>query len=150
MPGQVEVSLNFAMVKSTDTEITFDLLSRSNNDQEMHSLRNRIGQLGKLGLWKISLPEIYPSWNSSTTSPLLKIVREEYEKILSRKVLVCAIHAGLETGTLDSKIPGLQLLSIGPTVFDAHTPNERVNVEDIQIFYKFFKSLLKKVKKLNL
>jgi dipeptidase D len=146
----VETSLNFAMVKSTETEITFDLLSRSINDSEMHSFRNRIAQLGKLGHWIIKKPLIYPSWNSSTISPLLKIVREEYEKITSSEVLVCAIHAGLETGILDSKIPGIQMLSIGPSVFDAHTPNEKVNVEDIQIFYKFLKILLKNVKKLNL
>jgi dipeptidase D len=61
---------------------------------------------------------------------------------LQRKVQIEAVHAGLECGIIGARIPGMQMVSIGPTVENAHSPDERLRVSDVAIFYRLLKDLL--------
>ena len=76
-------------------------------------------------------------------SQLLKVARETYKAMYGAEAKVTAIHAGLETGILGSRIAGLDMLSFGPQIEGAHSPTERVHVASVAKFYEFLKGMLK-------
>ena len=84
----------------------------------------------------------YPGWKPNMDSKLLAVARETYKKMYGKDPKVTAIHAGLETGIIGSRIPGMDMLSFGPQIEGAHSPGERVHVPSVRRFYDFFKQML--------
>ena len=91
----------------------------------------------------------YPGWNPEPKSPFLSFVRKHFEEITGREVKVEAIHAGLECGIIGSKIPGIQMVSIGPKMENAHTPDERLRIIDVEILYNVLKLLVEDLSNLK-
>lgn len=85
----------------------------------------------------------YPGWKPNMDSHLLKLAKKIYKDIFNKEPEVKAIHAGLECGILGNKVPGLDMISFGPTILGAHSPDEKVNIESVDKFYKLLKSFLK-------
>ena len=73
----------------------------------------------------------YPGWEYQPSSPLRELYLDAYEKRFGKKLEVCVIHAGLECGILSSKMPGIDAISIGPTMFDIHSPDEHLDLESV-------------------
>jgi dipeptidase D len=84
----------------------------------------------------------YPGWKPDLSSKLLQVARETYRRMYGKEPKVTAIHAGLETGILGSRIPGMDMLSFGPQIEGAHSPDERVHVPSVVRFYDFLKGML--------
>ncbi|RDE17153.1 MAG: hypothetical protein C4K47_00335 [Candidatus Thorarchaeota archaeon] len=142
VPGLVETSCNFAIAKTEGPKIMFHLSTRSSVDAELEALRSSFVDLAKLGGWSITKLPAYPGWKPEPMSKFLQFVKSHYESVLQREVMIEAIHAGLECGIIGARIPGMQMVSIGPTVQNAHSPEERLHVPDVAIFYRLLKELL--------
>ncbi len=145
IPDLVETSCNLAIVRVEENSMIVQISARSNVDAELEAFRRSIADIGLLGEWSVSLPPAYPGWAPNPSSPFLKFVREQYEAAVGGKVKVEAIHAGLECGIIGARIPGMQMVSIGPTIRNPHTPDERVNIESVEKMYSFLKSLLREL-----
>lgn len=140
--GLVETSCNFAIVKTEGPKILFHLSTRSSVNAELEALRDSLVDLAKLGDWSVVKLPAYPGWKPEPKSKFLQFVKSHYESALKREVIVEAVHAGLECGIIGARIPGMQMVSIGPTVENAHSPDERLHVPDVAIFYRMLKDLL--------
>ena len=78
-------------------------------------------------------------------SNLLKVSKKVYKKLFKHEPEIKAIHAGLETGLLGSKYPGIDMISFGPTIQGAHSPDEKVNIKEVEKFYTLLKGILKEL-----
>ena len=94
---------------------------------------------------RIVHPDGYPGWKPNTNSEILKITRESYTKLFEIEPIVRAIHAGLECGLFLEKYPDLDMISFGPTIKRAHTPEEQISIETTQKFWDLLVDVLKNV-----
>ena len=141
--GLVETSNNLAVIKTEGSEVSVLLSTRSSVDSELESFRQRIFDLATLSGWNVEKKAAYPGWAPNPTSPFLHFIKGHLEKQAGSDVAVEAIHAGLECGIVGAKIPGIQMVSIGPRMENPHTPDERVRIADVGILYNLMKSILK-------
>jgi len=140
--GLVETSNNVAIVKTENDQVSVLLSTRSSVDSELESFRQTLADLADLSGWKAERKPGYPGWNPEPKSLFLSFIRKHFERVTGREIKVEAIHAGLECGIIGSKIPGIQMVSIGPRLENAHTPEERVKIIDIEILYSLLKAIL--------
>ncbi len=84
----------------------------------------------------------YPGWNPNPDSQLVRVAASLYEEMFNQKPAVRAIHAGLECGLFLEKYPDLDMISFGPTIKGAHSPDERLDIHTTQKFYSFLKEIL--------
>jgi dipeptidase D len=85
----------------------------------------------------------YPSWKPVRENKLLDLVSEKYERLYNHKAKITAIHAGLECGILREKIGPIDVVSFGPTIMGAHSPQERVNIQSVGTFWHLLLEVLK-------
>jgi dipeptidase D len=97
----------------------------------------------------VFLRPVLPEWLPDLESTLLSYVKTEFEEILKKPVKTIVIHGGLETGMISTKIPGLQMVSLGPTVKGLHSPSEKLKIADVGVLYTLIKNLVKNIVKLN-
>jgi dipeptidase D len=141
--GLVETSNNLAIVKTTGDTFDVKISSRSNIDEELVSFRRGMAELGEMAGWTLNLEPAYPGWAPDPKSAFLHYVTEKYAEKLATEIKVEAIHAGLECGVIGAKIPGMQMLSIGPNIRDCHTPEERAEIKSVGFMYLLFQAILK-------
>ncbi|MDH4213398.1 MAG: beta-Ala-His dipeptidase [Candidatus Thorarchaeota archaeon] len=148
--GLVETSNNVAIIKTSGSTIEVLLSTRSSVNTELEFFRTQLTNIADFSGWEAILKPMYPGWNPEPNSPFLKFIQKHYEVATEHEVKIEAIHAGLECGIIGAKIPGLQMVSIGPTAENAHTPDERVKISDIPILYEFLKSIVQDLPKAKL
>ena len=144
--GLVESSTNMGVVCTTDEAITLEFATRSsvkslkdNLNSKMTLLCNNIGA-------KLELLDDYPEWEYAKDSQLEKICVDVYANLTGKKPVVTAIHAGLECGLLLNAIKGAQAVSIGPNLYDVHTPNEHLSISSTQNTWDYLVSILENMK----
>ncbi|MEG2010140.1 MAG: M20/M25/M40 family metallo-hydrolase, partial [Oscillospiraceae bacterium] len=84
-------------------------------------------------------------WEYRANSPLRTLTMEAYKELFGREARALAIHAGLECGFFDAKIPDLDIISVGPNLKDIHTTNESVDLASIESVWQLIQALLKKL-----
>ncbi|MDP3442463.1 MAG: M20/M25/M40 family metallo-hydrolase, partial [Ignavibacteria bacterium] len=94
---------------------------------------------------KVKVGDGYPGWQPNMESSLLKKGMQIYKRMFSKEPVIKAVHAGLECGILGDRYPGLDMLSLGPTIEGAHSPDERVNIVDVEKFYRLLKEIIKSI-----
>ncbi|KAL0479433.1 hypothetical protein AKO1_007689 [Acrasis kona] len=144
MPGQIETSTNLALVKTTHLDnklnITITTMQRSTSDHSRKYISDQVKSVFYLANASRVRTEVeYGGWHPDLTGELLKVAINSFGGPVKTK----ATHAGLECGEIKSKYPSLQMISYGPDIVDAHTPNERVRIESVRLTYEFTKRLLK-------
>ena len=87
----------------------------------------------------------YPGWTPDLNSNILKVSKEVFKELFNKEPEIKAIHAGLECGILGGKNPGMDMISFGPTIQGAHSPDERVNIETVERFYSLLKGILRRL-----
>ena len=87
----------------------------------------------------------YPGWKPNLDSNILNLSKNVFKELYNKEAEIKAIHAGLECGILGDKNPGMDMVSFGPTIQGAHSPDERVNIETVEKFYLLLKAILKKL-----
>ncbi len=145
----VETSNNLAMIKNLDNSIIFSCSSRSSVGSSLDQVRNELKILGEKFSAEVSQGSGYPGWKSSLDSPFLMLVKQEYDQIFAKEVKLKGTHGGLECGLFIGLNPDLQIVSIGPEIKDAHSPQERVYINSVDIIWRIVKSVLTKMNQLK-
>jgi dipeptidase D len=142
IPGLVETSNNVAVVAPDDGRIRVVTSSRSSVMPTQQAVLAAIRAAGEMAGAEVETRDGYPGWKPDLTSPVLGVVRGVYRELWGRDPKVTAIHAGLECGLLGEKIPGLDMVSFGPQIEGAHSPDERVEIASVERFWNALKITL--------
>lgn len=137
-----QTSLNLGIFAMTDSEVTVDALLRSASNAEKYALAQKLENMVKAAGGTAERSGDYPAWEYAPGSPLETTASSVFESLYHRKPRIEVIHAGLECGILAAKKPGLACISIGPDLFDIHTPRERLSVPSAARTYGFITALL--------
>ena len=140
--GLVQTSNNLASVKTVEDKVEILVSTRSSVDEELVQAREKAKQLGERFGAEVELADSYPGWRPDLESPFLKIVKSNYEEVLGKEVELKAIHAGLECGFFLKINPKLQVTSIGPTIKNAHSTQEYVEIESVQKIWEVVKKII--------
>ena len=134
--GLVETSTNLASIKFLeDNKIFITTSQRSSVDTAKFDIASKVESVFRLAGAKVEHSDGYPGWRPNTNSEIMKITEKSYEKLFGNKPVVRAIHAGLECGLFLEKYPYLDMISFGPTIKGAHTPEERIDIETTKKFW---------------
>ncbi len=143
--GLVETSNSLARVLLKEGDIKISCLTRSSVESGKMDLAYHIKSGLELGGFKVELHGSYPGWNPSPDSAILKVLEGIYENIFSKKPQVLACHAGLECGILGTNYPQMDMISFGPTIRGAHSPDERASISSSQKYWKYLLEILKNI-----
>ena len=140
--GLVETSNNVAGIKDTNGLLVIATCSRSSVDAELDALRRRIQAVANLAGATAEFGSSYPGWKPNLESKLLDVVTQVHSRELGSPAEITAIHAGLECGIIGEKIPGIDMISFGPTIEFPHSPSERVHIPSVERFYQLLTATL--------
>lgn len=143
----VEASNNIAKVLVKDGKITIENLTRSSVESSKTDVANALTAAFKLAGYEVDWTGDYPGWAPNMDSPILKVLDSLYEEMHGEKANVAACHAGLECGILGQNYPGMDMISFGPTIKGAHSPDERASISSAQKYWKFVLEILKNIPK---
>jgi dipeptidase D len=145
IPDLVETSTNLATVTLENNLLTVGTSQRSSIESAKNYVVQSVDSVLELADAKVELTDGYPGWKPNMNSEILNISRKVYLDLFKAEPEVKAIHAGLECGLLGDKIEGLDMISFGPTITGAHSPDEMVNIETVDKFYELLKGILKEI-----
>ncbi len=147
MEGMVETSTNLASVKFTKPgEIVVTTSQRSEIESRKYMAASMVESVFTLAGATVEHSDGYPGWAPNPDSEILKTVVKSYENLFGIKPIVRSIHAGLECGLFLEKYPHLDMVSFGPTIKGAHSPEERLDIETTQKFWKHLVNVLERIK----
>lgn len=145
MADLVETSNNIARVLVENGQITVGCLTRSSSESSKYDLANGLRATFELADFEVDFSGAYPGWQPNVNSEILDVLSQLYEKLHGEKARVVACHAGLECGILGQHYPNMDMISFGPTILGAHSPDERVSISSVQKFWKFVVEILQNI-----
>ncbi|CAM1346605.1 aminoacyl-histidine dipeptidase [Tenacibaculum crassostreae] len=140
--GLVETSNNIARIIVKDGAIKIGCLTRSSSETNKWDLANSLRSAFELAGFDVEFSGAYPGWLPNVNSEILKTVTDLYEDLHNEKPNVAACHAGLECGILGQNYPEMDMVSFGPNIKGAHSPDERAQISSTQKFWKFLLAIL--------
>lgn len=143
----VEASSNLARVIVKDGEFITQSLQRSSVESTKTDVVNAVGAAFDNMGCNVQRNGDYPGWKPNPDSTVLRLMTNIYQELFNKVPRVEACHAGLECGILGSHLPGIDMISFGPTIRGAHSPDECVQISSVQKFWKFLLATLKEVPK---
>lgn len=150
IPGLVETSTNLAAIKMKDNNtIVITTSQRSSSVSQKDNATNIVTAVFNLAGAKVEASNGYPSWQPNTSSKILNVAKETYNKMYGKYPEIKAIHAGLECGLFLEKYPHLDMISCGPTITDAHSPAEQVHIPSVEKWWNFLLEVLKEIPSKN-
>ncbi len=144
MPEVVETSTNLAILKSENGKVEIATLQRSSVDSAKQDLCNMMRTVFEMAGADVEQIGEYPGWKPNVNSPILKTMKEVYQKLHGKTPAQKVIHAGLECGILGAAYPNLDMISFGPTIRNPHSPDEMVNIKTVELFYEYLVETLKR------
>jgi dipeptidase D len=136
MDDLVETSTNLASVKFTgNNTIQIVTTQRSSIESSKHDVAAMVETCLKLAGAEVVHSDGYPGWRPSMASEILKITLNSYKRLFGKDPYIRAIHAGLECGLIFEKFKGIDMISFGPTIRGAHTPEEKIEIKTAQMFW---------------
>ena len=146
IPGLVETSTNLASIKMKPGHIIrIETSQRSSITSAKMDVVKMVHTVFELGGATATSGEGYPGWKPNPHSEILEIATESYRRLFGKEPLVLAIHAGLECGLFLDKYPGLDMISFGPTLVGVHSPDERMLIPTVQLFWDHLVDILKHI-----
>jgi dipeptidase D len=143
--GLVQTSNNIARVQVKEGNWSVQCLTRSSVDSEKIDLAHSISSAFELAAGSIVLGGSYPGWMPKPDAPIVTLMSDLYKEMFKEKAIVNAIHAGLECGILGTNYPSIQMISFGPNIYGAHSPDERVQISSVQKFWNYLLETLKRI-----
>jgi len=143
----VESSNNIARVELKNGELKILNLSRSSVDSTKYAVAEQLKSVYELAGMNVEFTGSYPGWKPKPDAEILKTMTEIYEKNFKEKPHVVACHAGLECGIIGANYPEMEMVSFGPTIKGAHSPDERANIPSTQKFWSYLKDILANIPK---
>ena len=138
----VEASNNVARVELKNGELKILNLSRSSVESTKFAVAEQLKAVCELAGMKVEFSGSYPGWKPKPGSEIVKLMERIYEKDFGSKPHVVACHAGLECGIIGANYPEMEMVSFGPTIRGAHSPDEKANIPSVQKFWGFLKEIL--------
>jgi dipeptidase D len=132
----VETSTSLGEAITEGDQLTLHSLSRSSNDAALPEVIAALDAAARLAGGSLEVKHNYGGWRPNLDSPALAAAQSVYERLFGEPPIVTAVHAGLETAVIGSKVPGLDMLSFGPQIEFPHSPDERVSVPTVERFWK--------------
>ena len=145
IPDLVETSTNLASVSINESNAAIHLSTRSSIKSALQDFRDRIRATAELSGATVKEDEPYPGWKPNLDSNILKLSKKVFKDMYNNEPKVKAIHAGLECGIIGEKFPGMDMISIGPTIKYPHSPEEQVHVRTVDKSYKYVLKILENV-----
>jgi dipeptidase D len=141
----VQTSNNIARVLVKDGTFTIQCLTRSSVESEKMDLARSIQSAFELAGAKLTFGGSYNGWTPKPETPIVKLMSSLYKEMFKSEPLVDACHAGLECGIIGTNYPDMEMISFGPNILGAHSPDERVQISSVQKFWKFVQETLKQI-----
>lgn len=145
MEDLVETSNNIAKVTVSNGQISVQCLTRSSVESSKFDLANALRSTFELIGCDVNFGGSYPGWTPNVSSEILEVLKAIYEKQNNEKPNVVACHAGLECGILGTNYPDMDMISFGPTIKGAHSPDERASISSAQKYWKFVLEILEQI-----
>uniref|UniRef100_UPI004047EECD aminoacyl-histidine dipeptidase n=1 Tax=Mariniflexile sp. TaxID=1979402 RepID=UPI004047EECD len=145
IPDLVETSNNLARVVVKKGKIKIACLTRSSVESSKMDLANTLRATFELTGCEVEFSGDYPGWTPNMDSPILKVLTTIYKDLTGEDAHVAACHAGLECGILGQNYPKMDMISFGPTIKGAHSPDERAQISSVQKYWKFVLEILKHI-----
>ncbi|MBN2828687.1 MAG: aminoacyl-histidine dipeptidase [Candidatus Cloacimonetes bacterium] len=143
--GLVETSNNLAIIRTDEAEIEIISSQRSSVMSALDDITDKVQALAYLAKARIEERAPYDAWEPIWDSQLLTKFKSVYHRLFDKKPKIEVIHAGLECGVIGSKYPDLEMISIGPTLRDVHTPDEKLKISDIGKIYDLLANLFQEL-----
>ncbi|MBT8219554.1 MAG: aminoacyl-histidine dipeptidase [Bacteroidia bacterium] len=145
--GLVQTSNNIARIIVNDGQFLVQCLTRSSVDTEKQDLADAIASALQLIGAKVTTSGAYPGWTPDPNSQIVSLMKSLYEDLFKESPHVKACHAGLECGILGKHFPKMEMISFGPNIRGAHSPDEKAQITSVQKFWTFLKSTLAHIPK---
>lgn len=142
MPGLVQTSLNFGLVKLRDAELRCANTVRSSMTSQKRWILDKICAAAELAGGSTEISGSYPGWSYNPRSAVKEAILNAYRELFGREASVEAVHAGIECGLFADSIPELDCVSIGPDMADVHTPREHLSISSAARTYELLKAVL--------
>jgi len=143
----VETSTNLASIKFIEDEILITTSQRSSVESEKQDITNMVTSVFKLAGARTLTSDGYPGWAPNPNSEIVDLTVKSYKKLFKVEPSVLAIHAGLECGLIGDKYPEMDMISFGPTIKRAHSPEEKIEIETVVKFWDLTLDVLKNIPK---
>lgn len=147
MNDLVETSVNMGIVSTDEHQITISQLIRSSLDSSKQDLSRQLQSLYTLAGASVELSGNYLGWSPNMNSDILKVMQHTGKELFGQSPALKGIHAGLECGILARHYPHWDMISFGPTITGAHSPDERVKVDTVAVFFDWLKMTLAHIPK---
>ncbi|MCL4550034.1 MAG: aminoacyl-histidine dipeptidase [Bacteroidetes bacterium] len=143
--GLVETSTNLAVVVTKGKVVDVTLSQRSSVESEKIDISNTVTAHFKMAKAEVKQADGYPGWKPDINSPVLSVLKNVYKDSYGKEPEVKAIHAGLECGIIKERYPDMDMISFGPTIMGAHSPDEKVQISTVTKFWELLTNTLKKI-----
>lgn len=146
MPGMVETSTNLASVRFVEeNSVLITTSQRSDVDSEKMNIAHMVASVFRLADAQVEHGEGYPGWAPNPDSAILKVAVESYRRLFGKAPVVRSIHAGLECGLFLEKYPGMDMISFGPTLRGVHSPDEKINIKTVEMWWRHLVDILEQL-----
>jgi dipeptidase D len=142
IPGLVETSTNLAILETNDQAVTVQTSQRSSVQSEIEEAAQAVRAAFELGGAQVTGSDGYPGWKPNLASSLLGVAKRVYHDLSGREPEVKAVHAGLECGIIGEKYPGMDMVSLGPTLEGVHSPDEKIHIDTVGKFWDYVLAIL--------
>lgn len=146
IPGLVESSTNLGVVTTSDSFVEFQSAVRSSVRSLKYSILNQAKLVAKILGAEITADSDYPEWQYNPDSKLRALFEKVYKDKFGKEAEITAIHAGVECGLFGEKMEGLDMISIGPNLYDVHTPDEHLSISSTHRTWEYLLAVLKEIK----
>lgn len=144
--GLVESSTNLGVIQTAGDNLYFINEIRSSVKSLKRGITSTVTQVIETLGGELRIASDYPEWEYNPNSDMRKLFQKVYKDMTGKDAEIVAIHAGLECGVLIQKLPGMDAISLGPNIFDVHTPKEHFSISSTQRVWEYLLEVLKQMK----
>lgn len=148
IPGLVESSLNLGIFHMEEEKAIICFSVRSSVNSYKEFLAKQLNYICEFMGGEFVIRGQYPAWEYKKESPLREYLSKVYEELYKKAPKLEAIHAGLECSFFAEKIPGIDMVSLGPDMWDIHTPKERLSISSTIRVYQYIEKVIEGMKNL--
>jgi dipeptidase D len=142
LPGVVETSISLTVAGTNEGTLTLASMARSSNARALDELLVTARSLARLSGAELEIRRSYPPWEPKLDSSLLRTAEQTYASSFGAQPALAVVHGGLECAVLGERLPGVEMISIGPEIVGPHAPGEKVRISSAQRFYRLLAGLL--------
>ena len=142
IPGLVETSTNLAVARTTAEALTVETSQRSSVASEISEMAACVRSIFELGGAAVQSGTGYPAWKPNLSSEIMAVAKAAHLAVTGKEQEVKSMHAGLECGLIGERVPGMDMVSLGPELAEVHTPRERVLIPSVERFCQLLPAIL--------